>query len=190
VTLTQQRDLDHDAAFGIEQLTTIGWTSTSTSKSNPHPAQLVCRNLRDLIATWYPRSGDSDLDRAGTDSPIVYRDDVPEKLLLALESLTVVSSESMQHQTLAAVYRTLGMAVRRMPMNCDQDVHRIALRSLSSLRDHVLTADLQSGIADLIGAMREAGLETGAIETARDQLAESVGHLNARSTRAQAAKQG
>ncbi|MDA9522071.1 hypothetical protein XI06_17685 [Bradyrhizobium sp. CCBAU 11434] len=35
VTLEEQRDLDNDPAFGIEQLVTIGWTSISTAKSIP-----------------------------------------------------------------------------------------------------------------------------------------------------------
>ncbi|GJD72125.1 DUF2254 family protein [Methylobacterium goesingense] len=35
------RDLNHDATYGLHQLSTIAWTSISTSKSNPSPGILV-----------------------------------------------------------------------------------------------------------------------------------------------------
>jgi hypothetical protein len=181
--LNSRRDLDHDAAFGVEQLATIGWTSTSTSKSNPHPAMLVCRNLRDLIATWYPDGGEGGVRRAKA-SPIVYTDDVPQQVLLALESLGVVASESMQHQTLAEVYRALALAFRRMTKEFHDLIAQIVGRSTTALGDHVLTHDLDRAVEELITAMRSAGVDPQPLASARDKLARSIGKLAARSNRA------
>ena len=52
VEVEEQRDLDGDPAFGIEQIVTIGWTSISTAKSNPDPGLLAIFDLRDLLARW------------------------------------------------------------------------------------------------------------------------------------------
>ena len=89
--LSEQRDLIHDPAFGIDQLATIGWTAASTSKSNPHPAILACWNLRDLVASWYPPidTAEPDQSRDEDATQIVYTDNVPRELLRAFESLIV-----------------------------------------------------------------------------------------------------
>jgi uncharacterized membrane protein len=71
LALEEQRDLDSDPAFGIEQLAMIGWTSISTAKSNPSPGLLTILNLRDLLAQWvqsddaFARGGDSGADSTG-----------------------------------------------------------------------------------------------------------------------------
>jgi len=105
-------------------------------------------------------------------------------LLRAFESLTVVASESLQHQTLAAAYRALALCARRMPTGMLGEVQGVVDRSLSALGDHVLTAELDEAIGVLCAAMREAGGNAGALEKARDQLRQSHGHLGGRSTRA------
>lgn len=37
LTFDDERDLRRDASYGLYQLATIAWSSTSTAKSNPHP---------------------------------------------------------------------------------------------------------------------------------------------------------
>jgi hypothetical protein len=144
---------------------------------------LVCRNLRDLIATWYPDGGEGGVRRAKA-SPIVYTDDVPQQVLLALESLGVVASESMQHQTLAEVYRALALAFRRMTKEFHDLIAQIVGRSTTALADHVLTHDLDRAVEELITAMRSAGVDPQPLASARDKLARSIGKLAARSNRA------
>ena len=180
--LEEQRDLVRDPAFGIDQLVTIGWTAASTSKSNPHPAILACWSLRDLIASWYPAADEPTEPHRGI--PIVYRDNVPAELLRAFESLTVVASESLQHQTLAATYRALALAARRMPAPMLEQIEGVVDRSLSALGDHVLTAELDDSIGELCRALRETGGQAAALEEARARLRQSVGRLGGRSTRA------
>lgn len=188
VTLEQQRDLAGDPAFGIEQLITIGWTSASTSKSNPQPGILACWNLRDLIATWYDDSARSSHDGAqpsADDFAIVYHDNVPGELVRALESLAVVASESMQHQTLAEVYRALELGIRRFPDALRAQTDEVILRSISALGDHVLTTRLDEAIQQLASTLADhrCASTADALRQARSILMESIGVLNSRATR-------
>jgi hypothetical protein len=179
-----QRDLDTDPAYGIEQLTTIGWTSTSTAKSNPQPGLLACWNLRDLVGSWYG-PGSCPPARCASGVPVVYRDKVPLDLLRAFETLTVVASESMQHQTLAAVYRSLAFSLKFVPGDLAATIGDIALRSLSCLGDQVLTGELQESTLQLADALEASGRgeAAGKVRAACDKLAKSIGHLHSRGDR-------
>lgn len=181
--LEHKRDLGSDPGFGIEQLATIAWTTISTSKQNPQPGRLTCRALRDLLAHWYD-GGAEGVKRGGADCRIVLRDHVPVELLRGFETLIVVASESMQHQTLAEVYRALALAMRRLTGALRDAVEDTVLRSLSMLGDHALTAELDEAIAELAEAL-PAGETRSALKQARDRLAATWGLLNSRGTRVQ-----
>ncbi|MGH7263928.1 MAG: hypothetical protein ACREMB_03605 [Candidatus Rokuibacteriota bacterium] len=107
------------------------------------------------------------------------------RLLEALESLAVVASESLQHQSLAEVVRTVAVMFDRLPPRHLRRAEDLVLRSVSALGEHVLTAELDAALSDLVSALAGADrLETAAaVRTARDTLARSVGRLNSRSTR-------
>jgi Predicted membrane protein (DUF2254) len=190
VALEEQRDLDTDPAFGIEQLLTIGWTSISTAKSNPHPGLLACWSLRDLLARWlrtedhFATGGDVATEQA---IPVVYADTVPDQLMKAFESLAVVASESMQHQCVAEIYQTMATVFHELPPPLQRQAEDFLMRSLSALGEHVLTTALDAALMALVEALAGAGRShcADAIRTARQQLEMSIGHLNSRSTRAQ-----
>jgi uncharacterized membrane protein len=194
VILEDQRDLDTDPAFGIDQLATIGWTSISTAKSNPSPGLLAIWNLRDVLARWLrtdePSGGHGEGAAEAPDSCVVYPDNVLEQLMRAFESLTVVASESMQHQSAAEIYRTLAGLFHLLPPQLQQQTDDLLRRSLSGLGDHILTADLEGSLLAIADALALAGRvqASKAIGDARQRLACSVGHLNSRSTRTAAAK--
>jgi len=188
VILEEQRDLDTDPAFGIEQLVTIGWTSISTAKSNPDPGLLTIWNLRDLLARWL--SADAAFGAASPNAPdpaagVVYVDNLPERLMQAFESLVVVASESMQHQSAAQVYRAFASLFPRLPPALQQQADDLLQRSLSGLGDHILTSELETSLSVLIDALTISGRSqsAGTVEMARNKLAESNGLLNSRSTR-------
>jgi uncharacterized membrane protein len=188
VVLEQQRDLDTDAAFGIDQLVTIGWTSTSTAKSNPGPALLAIWNLRDLLARWLQSDaafGSGEDDAADPAAPVVYSDNLPERLMKGFESLAVVASESLQHQSVAEIYRAFANLFHRLPPPLRRQAEDLLLRSLSGLGDHILTSDLEAALSALIDALAAAGRpqSAAAIGAAQHQLGLSIGRLNSRSTR-------
>lgn len=190
LVLAEQRDLGTDPAFGIEQLRTIGWSSISTAKSNPEPGMLVCQNLRHILAHWFNTG-----DQAGTGGesdgiepppPVVYVDNVPEEMIRAFESLAVVASESMQHQTLAEILRTFAMMFRHLPPDLQDRAEDMLLRSLSALGDHVLTSELDEMLSQMVAALTAAGRTSSAsaIRDAQQRLGMSIGRLNSRATRA------
>lgn len=181
VRLEKKRDLGTDPGFAIEQMVNIAWTTGSSSKQNPHPARLACRSLRDLVAHWY-RHGQDDIERGGDQCRIVVADHVPRDLVRALETLTVVASEGMQHQTLAEAYRALELALHRTTGELHREVEDVIMRSLATLGDNPLTAELDLSIRSLMEALPPGGTRI-AVKRARDRLAETHGVLNSRSTR-------
>ena len=181
IKMEDERDLDRDPAFGIEQLAIIGWTSVSTARSNPHPGILVCQALRDILARW-SEQGASPEDRS---SRVVYDDHVPSAALSTLETLAVVASESMQHQTLAEIMRIFAILLPDLPPGRVDQVADIVLRSLSALGEHVLTRELESALEILSQALAAADRDATAeaVTRATDSLRRSIGVLNSRSTR-------
>lgn len=181
IDLDEGRDLSGDPAFGIEQLSTIGWTTVSTAHSNPQPGILVCQGLRDILSRWGAEWPLPENPAA----PIVYPDRVTEDAIAALESLVVVASESIQHQTLAEIMRTLAILVVGLPSDLATRIEDVVLRSLSALGEHVLTRELEEALGQLEAALQNVGFTATAEAVVRvtAELHQSVGRLASRSTR-------
>ncbi|MCC6312731.1 MAG: DUF2254 domain-containing protein [Thermomicrobiales bacterium] len=182
VQIDHQRRLKDDAAFGIVQIETIAWRSISTSQQNPAPGLVAIRNLRDILSRWSAEGG---LGSDESQLPIVYPDDVMARLMTAFESLAVVASESMQHQTYSEVLRTISITFERLPAAQQQRAVDLVLRILSALGDFVLTDELDTALLQLAAALEQARQidAAAAVRTARAELAASIGNLNSRSTR-------
>ena len=179
----RQRDFRHDAAYGIDQLATIAWVSISTAKSNPAPALAALRNLRDLSARWSepPASIEATPHRL----PIVYRDTVLTDLIGAFESMAVVASESMQHQSLAEVLRSLADLLRWMPSDLQPRLDDAIRRLPTAFGDHVLTADLHAALLALCDALDQVGRRDTEqlIRRALEHMTELVGTYESRGSR-------
>jgi hypothetical protein len=189
----QRRQLDNDPSFGLKQLEMIAWTEASTAKQNPETTLMVIRVLRDLISRWALDAGEGDgrSPRASGESPValVYDDGVLLDALDVLESVAVVSSESLQHQVFAEVLDGLTVIYGRLP---EEQLQRrtddLVRRALSAMGDHVMTRDLERAIERLSRELRLANHE----ETARTlmgaggKLGASIGELGSRSTRVKA----
>jgi prepilin signal peptidase PulO-like enzyme (type II secretory pathway) len=189
VEVEDQRDIDCDPAFGIEQIVTIGWTSISSAKSNPDPGLLTIWNLRDLLARWLQSDSsfgtDSEHDSRPS-SPVVYPDNLAGELLRGFESLSVAASESLQHQCAAEIYRTFATLLKRLSAPLQDFAGDIVMRSLAALGDHLLTSDLDEALAELADALGEAGQakRAAAITRARRRMASNIGKLSSRTGRA------
>jgi uncharacterized membrane protein len=186
VRLERERDLEHDPAFGLEQIETIAWTTISTSKQDPNPGLEAARNLRDLLARWAV-ADEAETEVTGARLAVVYPDDVLERLMGTLESLAVVASESMQHQTFAEILRGLATTLDRLPAPLARRTEEVVRRSLTGLGDHVLTAELDAALAAVAAALERAGMTEGARDAraAQAELATTIGHLHSRATRGQ-----
>lgn len=188
VHLESQRALSGDPAFGIEQILTIAWTSVSTSKSNPAPGLLAIQALRDILARWNPHREASSPGASEPQEkvlPVVYEDDVMDELMDALETLAVVSTESMQHQNYAEVLRVFEVLFERLSPALQDRSENLILRILSGLGDHILTVDLDRQLTGLVRALGEAGRSAtaNAVHQAQEELRTSIGRLNSRATR-------
>lgn len=182
VGLDKIRRLASDPAYGIEQLETIAWRSISTSQQNPAPGIIAINNLRDLLARW---AVESDVETDESAPQIFYPDDVMTQLMGSFESLAVVASESMQHQTYAEIVRTIAITFDRLPHHVQRRAEEMILRSLSTLGDHVLTVELEATFIQLEQTLERAGRFSTfkAIREARTGLAASIGALNSRASR-------
>jgi uncharacterized membrane protein len=185
IHIEEQRNLDTDSAYVIEQLANIAWTSVSTAKSNPSPGLLVIHSLRDVLARW---SADSEQvpDVKHGKSAVVYTDNAFARLLSAFETQTVVASESMQPQTAAEIVNTLSLMFARLPAEQQSQAEDLIRRSLSALGEHVLTAELDTALSQLTTALKDTGRLTTAqeVNAAHRALANFVGKLGSRATRA------
>ena len=185
VDLERQRNLHVDPGYGVTQLGTIGWTSTSTARSNPAPALACLRNLRDLASRW---SVERPLPVPDDALPVVYNDNLLEHVIDALESIGVAASESLQHHCAAEVLLTFAGLLERLPVGLQPRADDAVRRALSGLGDHVLTADLDqalSRLAETLSATGRANTER-EVRTAHARLARTVGELYSRDSRVNA----
>lgn len=184
ITIESRRTIARDPGFGIEQLSSIAWTTASTSKQNPQPAILVCHRLRDIIARW--SRADPIPDRVT--ARVVYADRAVDDAILALAAIGVVASESMQNTLAAEIWRTLATLLDDVPAERLPALTDTARRLLSSLGDHVLTRDLEEALNRCRLSLDGRGQPEAAeeIRSAVAALAASIGVLNARGTRASA----
>lgn len=187
VRIERQRSFKNDPGFGLAQLSAIGWTSISSSKSNPLPGLVTIHSLRDLLARWI---ADEPSERDSPDAnkpavPVVYRDDVPAEAVDVLESLMIVSSESMQHQSAAEVLNAFTGLFPRMPRHLRDRVEDSVLRCLSSLGDHVPARDLTESLRQVSDALRSAGRNQGAerVDEALRAFTSNIGTFASRGTR-------
>jgi uncharacterized membrane protein len=165
--LEADRDIGGDPAYGIEQLHNVGWTSISSAKSNPAPGLFAVHTLRDLLARWsdqaaHPRRAEGEVpthDHHGVRwaLPVVYTDDVVERVFGALESLGVAASESMQHQALAEVLRAIASLAGRLPGAQRHRAAAIVERLLPTVQGHVRTQLLDDTLALTAESLAAAG---------------------------------
>ncbi|MEZ4728461.1 MAG: DUF2254 family protein [Caldilineaceae bacterium] len=186
IVLERQRDITRDPGYGIEQLTTIAWSSISSAKSDLAPGLLTIYSLRDILARWSAEEKTEAQETDGAPAPIVYQDHTFVQLMNALESLAVVSSESMQHQIFAEVLRTFAYLFEQLPAAQQQHAEGILCRLLSALGDHVLTNELDQALSTLVSVLQQQQRsETAAtVAAAQTQFRHSIGVLHSRTTRA------
>jgi uncharacterized membrane protein len=175
IRMEEQRDMEYDPAYGIEQFETVAWTSISTSKSNPEPGFLAIRSMRDVLARWLTEDGNAEQQEL----PIVYTDNVIPRTMDAFESLSVVAAESKQHQNIAEILRMVAVMYTRFPPDLQRRAGQLVLRSLTTLRSHFLTGELDETLTVLEATLRgsQAFELASAVQQAQKQMREQVGKL-------------
>jgi hypothetical protein len=119
----------------------------------------------------------------------VYDDGVLLDALDVLESVAVVSSESLQHQVFAEVLNGLAVIYGRLPEEqLQRRIDDLVRRAVSAMGDHVMTRDLEQAIEGFSRELRLAGHRETArmLLEARGKLRASIGELESRATRVKA----
>lgn len=153
--LKSAEDPAKEARAGIRQLSTIGWNSASSARSNPRPPILVCRSLVDFVLKWTTEP----TDRRET-SPVVYPDLVIADCIDALENIVVAAAEAKQPQTIAEVYMGYARLLRRVDDEYGKVVDTAVRRSLGTLTSHTPTRYLSLALAQLEDALEAIGSPT------------------------------
>lgn len=110
----------------------------------------MIQNLRDFLTRWVEENEDEDEFENRMRILVVYPDNVMARLLDAFESLAVVASEAMQHQTYPKIAKTFTLTFDRLPSQVQRRAEDILCRSLSALGDHVLTTELDTSLTMLV----------------------------------------
>ncbi|MDQ3889152.1 MAG: DUF2254 domain-containing protein [Actinomycetota bacterium] len=175
ITRQRQRNIDDvDAAFGIEQLETVGWTSISGAKHNPQAARLVVAQLRDVLARMVAAEGEPEYE---PDTAVVYHDDVPDVLMRTLESLAVVTADSQQHQVAADIVEAFAFSLDRLPGPYRERAVDVLMRTLPALASHPPTLALERALRALADALGRADADDAArlVEEGLDHLRQRIG---------------
>ncbi|TPG06557.1 DUF2254 family protein [Sphingomonas oligophenolica] len=183
LVVEEQRDLAQDAAYGVSQLTIIGWTSTSTAKSNPSAAKASCQALFELLWQW--SNSEQLLPQRSYESRVFYPDNVADQVFDGFESILIAASESMQHQTLGEVLHALTEGFPRLPLTWRDRAEDIFLLSLDGLGDHLPTRLLSRRYEKVVAVLNDDGRSDGAALVANgwEKFAQTKGKLHSRGSR-------
>jgi uncharacterized membrane protein len=175
VRLERQRNIDAvDASYGLEQLETVGWTSTSGAQHNPQAARLVVAALRDVLARL---AVEADGHQDDPDTDIVYRDDFPAVLMNAIESLAVVTADSQQHQVASDIVLALDAVLERLTPAYRGRAVDVLMRTLPALASHPPTLRLETSLEQVRDTLQRMGEDAGAraVDVAVDHLRRRIG---------------
>ncbi len=173
IQIQRRRDIRTDPAYGIQQLETIAWTSISEAKANLAPGLLTTRVLRDVLARWSEPEDAGD----GADSPeqhseqhvapIVYHDDVPQRLAQSFEALVAVATSARQYQIVAEIARAYAATYERLPADQQRRAESLAFTIVATLTDLVPTSDLHAALIAFETTLAACGRETTALALQR-----------------------
>ena len=130
IVVSRQRNLDHDATTGIDELANIAWTSGSSSKHNPEVSREAMYALRDLAGRLIDEDPAAEAAESADVLPVVYPDNDLDRVFEVFFSLVVVARESQQHMEAARVLETY----RRLVDRTSGDRRQRLLVDLESLR--------------------------------------------------------
>lgn len=154
-----KRDAETDAAYNVEHLEMVGWSSVSTAQSNPEVGMLSLHGLRELMVRLFEEERERD---TGDPLPVVYPDDVVDKGVDAIEALGLVSAESYQFQVMATAMDSLRLLYPKALPQYQNRMIEAALRWIPALGRHFLSRDLERAMVDLRDALRSWGRDEAA----------------------------
>lgn len=181
----EQKTIGNNPKYGFEQLETMAWTSGSTAMQNPETILIVLHGLQSALGQLI---FESEKSHDAKTIAFHYEDSVIESAANVLESLAIVSSESLQHQTFAEVLDNISLAYPYVSDDIKLKFNDVIKRILSALGDHVLSKDLEKSLTKLSETLSSEGNQTTTqiLRDAHHELSKSIGQLANKSTRVKA----
>ncbi|TCP42646.1 putative membrane protein [Tamaricihabitans halophyticus] len=154
--LGRMRDVDHDAAHVVDQLSSIAWAATAVS-GDPEGARIAVEALHSLLVSF---ARDDERHSAGIHGgplPLVYNERMNGRIVDGLTSVIAASGQSGQHQTCSAVLLVLARAMPHLPEPAQHLVADRLQRVLYTSLGQVYTYQMEQAFEAIHGAMRAAG---------------------------------
>lgn len=177
LTIGRTRDVSKDAGYSVDQLAAMAWAASS-SQQDPEAASVATGALHTLLACW---GGTEPAQGARGDLPIVYTDEVLQKVLDALTSVVVATGQSGQHQTCSDVLMIFSSVLPRLTPRCQRALVDELGRVLSTATAHVLSVRMEQAIALLRQSLYETDFHDTAarLEEIESELGRQVRELTA-----------
>jgi hypothetical protein len=161
VLVSRMPNVGTDAGHAVRHLGSIAWAAAATS--DPEGARTTVNALHNLLAHW----GTADSEPAHEPLPIVYHDDVVERLIDALTSVIVAAGTSHQHQTCGHALKSLAAVLPLLSReNQEYTVDRLQ-RVIPTAQHQIYTGEMEDAFDAIWRALGDANLAEH-----RDRIAE------------------
>lgn len=177
MTIARMRDISKDAGYGVDQLAAMAWASSS-SQQDPEGAAIAIGALHSLLASW--GSGDQPAAAPfGGRLPIVYTDEIVQRILDALTAVVVATGQSGQHQTCSEVLTIFARILPLLAPTYQRAAVDDIARVISTATAHVLTVKMEDAIGLLRRSLCDAGYQGASrrLEETESELARQVREL-------------
>lgn len=168
LTIGRMRNIRTDAGYSVDQLATMAWAASS-SQQDPEGASVAIGALHSLLASWVHEEAPA-AELYGGRLPIVYYDEVPQKVLDALTAVITATGQSGQHQTCADVLTIFANMLPRLSAEYQRVAVDEIARVVSTVTTQVLTARLERALARLRQALYDASFADAAVRLEEIEL--------------------
>lgn len=159
--LGRMRDIDRDAGHAVDQLASMAWSATAVA-GDLEGARVSVETLHSLLTAFHGPDTHPAADSYGGVLPLVYKDQVTDKIIDGLTGVIAASGISGQHQTCSDVLIALSRALPQLERENQQLVVNRLQRVLPTMMQHVFTIELENGFDLLRQSMHNTGLYDGA----------------------------
>lgn len=177
LTIGRMRDVRRDASYSVDQLAAMAWAASS-SQQDPEGASVAVAALHSLLAHW---GDDYEPPPYGAELPIVYNDEITQRVLDALTAVIVATGQSGQHQTCGEVLIIFANMLPRLSPGYQQTAVDDIARVISTATAQVLTVRMERSLDMLRRSLCETGFPDAAarLEETESELARQVRELSA-----------
>lgn len=177
LTIGRMRDVRKDPSYSVDQLGAMAWAA-SAGQQDPEAASVAVNALHGLLASWND-GGEPAPEAYGGVLPVVYTDEVFQKVLEALTAVIVATGQSGQYQTCAEVLMIFANILPRLPAGYQEAAVDDISRVISTATAQVFTPRMERALGMLRRSLYESDFPDAAarLEEIEYELARQVREL-------------